>query len=67
VLIGLIWLSPAVPLAALAQTSAPAAAPALLPPDAQAAMKKGLLAAEEQEWVITIQSFQEAHPLQAKH
>ena len=33
---------------------------AQLPPDAQAAMQKGILAAKEQEWEIAIQSFQEA-------
>jgi hypothetical protein len=31
-----------------------------LPPDAQEAMKKGIMAAKEQEWEIAIQSFQEA-------
>jgi hypothetical protein len=33
---------------------------AALPPEAQEAVKKGLLAAKEQEWDIAIQSFQEA-------
>jgi|SRR5580700_2749701 hypothetical protein len=41
---------------ALAQT----AAPPPLPTEAEAAMKKGILAAKEQEWLIAIQSFQEA-------
>lgn len=45
-----------------AQTSAPpsTAAPSTLPSDAQAALKKGILATQEQEWLIAIQSFQDA-------
>jgi tetratricopeptide (TPR) repeat protein len=39
---------------------AQATAPAPLPPEAQAAIKKGIIAAKEQEWMIAIQSFQEA-------
>ena len=35
-------------------------APAPLPPEAEAAMKKGIIAAKEQEWLIAIQSFQDA-------
>src|SRR5471030_1849083 len=31
-----------------------------LPPEAQEAVKKGIIAAKEQEWEIAIQSFQEA-------
>lgn len=41
----------------------PAQLRADLPPDAQAAVKKGLLAAKEQEWEIAIQSFQDARKL----
>jgi tetratricopeptide (TPR) repeat protein len=54
-------LSFAVPLAVLAQTSAPASAP--LSPDAQEALKKGIIAAKEQEWEIAIRSFQDARRL----
>jgi len=42
------------------QTPVPKATPAPLPPEAQAAIKKGIIAAKEQEWLIAIQSFQEA-------
>jgi len=41
---------------AWAQTSDPAP----LPLEAQAAMRKGILAAKEQEWLIAIQSFEDA-------
>jgi len=34
-----------------------------LPPDAQEAMKKGIMAAKEQEWEIAIQSFQDARKI----
>jgi len=46
----------ALPIAALARTTAPAP----LPPAAQAALKKGIIAAKEQEWMIAIQCFQDA-------
>ena len=59
-LVFLLCLSVAFPYAALAQTSAPAVTPAPLPPEAQAALKKGIVAAQEQEWSMAIQSFQEA-------
>jgi tetratricopeptide (TPR) repeat protein len=59
-LIFLVCLSFTLPSAALAQTSAPAVAPAPLPPEAQDALKKGILAAQQQEWDIAIQSFQDA-------
>jgi hypothetical protein len=34
--------------------------PAPLPPEAQEALKKGIMAAKQQEWEIAIRSFQEA-------
>lgn len=49
------------PPAALAQAGAPA--PAILSPRAQAALKKGLAAAQEQKWESAIRSFQEARKL----
>jgi len=50
------------PLSAQVQTTAPpsTAAPTPLPPEAQDALKKGVMAAQQQEWLIAIQSFQEA-------
>ena len=59
----LFCLSIALPLTGLAQTSAPASAPAPLSADAQAAVKKGIIAAKEQEWMIAIQSFQDARKI----
>ena len=56
----LVCLSFVLPFVALAQTSAPAATPAPLAPEAQEALKKGVIAAQQQEWDIAIQSFQEA-------
>jgi tetratricopeptide (TPR) repeat protein len=52
----LAYLSLVVPSAAFAQTTAPAP----LRPEAETAMKKGIIAAKQQEWLIAIQSFQEA-------
>src|ERR1700681_1740199 len=59
-LTGVACLSLALPLAALAQPTEPASAPAPLPADAKEAIKKGIIAANEQEWDIAIQSFQDA-------
>ncbi len=42
------------------QTSAPAAAPVSLPPRAEAVVKKGLSAAEQQQWTVAISYFNEA-------
>lgn len=52
----LVCLSLALPLAGLAQTNVPAP----LSPEAQEALKKGIMAAKQQEWEIAIRSFQEA-------
>src|SRR5450631_4087467 len=54
--LALLSLGVLVPLISLAQT----AKDPTLPPAAQEAMKKGVLAAKEQEWTIAIQNFQEA-------
>lgn len=48
------------PFSALAQSSAPPAIPAPMQPEAQDALKRGVIAAQQQEWLIAIQSFQEA-------
>lgn len=46
--------------AVMAQTNGSASASAQLPPDAQDALKKGVIAAQQQKWLIAIQSFQDA-------
>jgi len=63
VLTGLICLSLAIPLGALAQTSAPASAQAPLPPEAQDALKKGVIAAQQQDFLLAIRYFQDARKL----
>jgi len=51
------------PFAALAQTNAPAVTPAPLSPEAQDALKKGVMAAGQQDYLKAIQYFQDARKL----
>ena len=53
------FLSFVLPISALAQ----AVTPAPLPPDAQAAMKKGVIAAQQQDYLLAIRYFQDARKL----
>jgi tetratricopeptide (TPR) repeat protein len=53
----------ALPYVALAQTSAPAVTPAPLPPEAQDALKKGVMAAQQQDYLLAIRYFQDARKL----
>ena len=48
------------PFAALAQTGAPVATSAPLPPEAQDALKKGIIAAQQQDYLLAIRFFQDA-------
>jgi tetratricopeptide (TPR) repeat protein len=50
-------------LPAWAQTSAPAATPAPLPPEAQDALKKGVIAAQQQDYLQAIRYFQDARKI----
>jgi len=50
-------------LPAWAQTSAPAVTPAPLPPEAQDALKKGVIAAQQQDYLLAIRYFQDARKL----
>ena len=50
-------------LAAVAFASIPAPSVADVPPEAQGAFNKGVLAAQQQEWVIALQSFQDARKI----
>jgi tetratricopeptide (TPR) repeat protein len=50
-------------LPAWAQTSTPAATPAPLPPEAQDALKKGVIAAQQQDYLLAIRYFQDARKL----
>lgn len=59
-LILLVGTSIALPYTSFAQTSAPTATPAPLPPDAQDALKKGILAANQQDYLLAIRFFQDA-------
>jgi tetratricopeptide (TPR) repeat protein len=52
----------ALPIAALAQTSAPAP----LPPEAQAAVDKGVVAAKQQDYLLAVRYFQDARKLAPK-
>jgi tetratricopeptide (TPR) repeat protein len=52
----------ALPIAALAQTSAPAP----LPPEAQAAVDKGVVAANQQDYLLAVRYFQDARKLAPK-
>ena len=49
----------ALPIAALAQTTAPAP----LPPEAQEAIRKGILAAKQQDYLLAIRYFQDARKI----
>ena len=60
-------LSFVLPIAALAQTSVPAATPAPLPPEAQAAVDKGVLAAKQQDYLLAVRYFQDARKLAPQH
>jgi tetratricopeptide (TPR) repeat protein len=55
----LVCISLALPIAGLAQATAPAA----LPPEAQAAVDKGVLAAKEQGYLLAIRYFQDARKI----
>ena len=59
----LLCVSVALPYAAQAQTSAPAATPAPLAPEAQDALKKGIIAAQQQDYMLAIRYFQDARKL----
>jgi tetratricopeptide (TPR) repeat protein len=58
-IIVLLFLGVTAPFFSLAQTTNETT----LPPDAQEAVKKGIIAAKEQEWEIAIQSFQDARKI----
>lgn len=53
----------AIILAAAALAAIPAPALAEVPPEAQPAFNKGVLAAQQQEWAIALQSFQDARKI----
>ena len=59
----LVYLSVALPAVALAQTSAPATAPAPLSADAKEAINKGILAAKQQDYQLAIRYFQDARKI----
>jgi tetratricopeptide (TPR) repeat protein len=59
----LIYASFALPYPAVAQTSAPAATAAPLPPEAQDALKKGIIAAQQQDYLQAIRFFQDARKI----
>lgn len=54
-----VWLSCLLPLAGMAQTTAPA----LLPPEAQEAVHKGVIAAKQQDYLLAARFFQDARKL----
>ena len=62
-LAALLCLSTVLPYFALAQTSTPTATPAPLPPEAQDALKKGVMAAQQQDYLLAIRYFQDARRL----